>query len=183
MFKHIHLIFAATVTLGIIHCTCLNGETPVVESYRKKEDEFSKKRFEQKQWSGTKKSDLGQKTFPLKQWDKHYSSLGSKKWDSSVKKVSEKQRFKSDKIEFPAKDIELSEWDGYLADLESRAQISTDQTARVIQDKRVYEMMLQQTENYKETGETLSLRDINRFQFRKNRPEGDVPVAQAGSGE
>ena len=81
------------------------------------------------------------------------------------------------------KDIELSKWQGYLADLESRAQISTDTNARVVQDKRMYERMLKQAENYKDTGETLSLRDINRFQFRKNRPEGDVPATKAGSGE
>ena len=35
----------------------------------------------------------------------------------------------------------------------------------------------------KDTGETLSLRDINRFQFRKNRAKGEVPTTQAGEGE
>ena len=87
-------------------------------------------------------------------------------------------------IEFSNKDIELSQWQGYLANLESRAQISTDSTARVIQNKRIYEMMLQQAENYNETGETLSLREINRFQFRKNHSDETVPVAEtAGSPE
>ena len=43
--------------------------------------------------------------------------------------------------------------------------------------------MLQQAENYKDTGETLSLRDINRFQFRKNRSKDDVPVTKVGSDE
>ena len=53
----------------------------------------------------------------------------------------------------------------------------------IIQGKRMYTKMLQQAEHYNDTGELLSLRDINRFQFRKNRPDGDVPITKAGSGE
>ena len=98
-----------------------------------------------------------------------------------MQKAGKKKRFNSGEVKFPTKDAKIFEWQNYLANLESRAQISTDSTALLIQDKRVYEMMLQRAENYKDTGEVLSLRDINRFQFRKNRPAGSVPNTQAGT--
>ena len=183
MFRFFYLILFIFVTFGLIHCPDLNGETSVVDSYKKQEKELSRKRFKEKEWSGRQKSDLTQQTFPFKSWEMHYSSLGSKKWDASVQKAANKGRFKSGKIEFPMKKgMGFSEWQGYLTELESNAQISTESTMRLIQDKRIYAMMLQRAENYQDTGELLSLRDINRFQFRKNRPKGDVPVTQAGSG-
>jgi hypothetical protein len=43
--------------------------------------------------------------------------------------------------------------------------------------------MLQESKSFAETGETLSLRDINRFQFRKNRSDTAVPVRAAGGGD
>lgn len=185
MFGHVHLALALFATFSPAGCMLLNGETAVVEVYKQQEKELSKRRFEQEKWSGGQQSDLTRETFSFEHWNKHYSSLGSKKWDSSVEKTSEKKRFKTETADFFKKNkkIEFSEWQHYLVDLESKAQISTDKTARIIQDRRIYAMMLQQAENYKDTGELLSLREINRFQFRKNRSDNDVPTTKAGSGE
>ena len=182
MLKRIHLILAIIVTFGPAGSVCvfLNGETSVVESYKKQERELSQKRFKQKKWSGEKESNLTRQTFPFKHWNKNYSSIGSQKWDYSVEKTSEKKRFEIEMIHFPTKDVELSEWQGHLANLKTRAQISTDVTARIIQDKRIYEMMLQRAESQKDTGKLVSLRDINRFQFRKNRSKEGVPTTKAG---
>ena len=183
MFKYIYFILKISVVFSLFYGTYLQGESSVVESYKTRESQLSEKRFDQKKWSGKEPSDLTDRKIQFKHWNKHYSSLGTKKWDHTVEKTSDKKRFKTSTIQFANKDIELSKWQGYLANLESRAQISTDSKARFIQDKRVYERMLQQAENYNDTGELLSLRDINRFQFRRNRPDGDVPVTQAGAGE
>ena len=183
------VVSAASIALIFLPCVDLQGETSTVkldvDSYKKQEEGLSQKRFNQKEWSSGQQSDLTQKTFAFEHWNKNYTSLGSKKWDYSSDKASDRKRFKSDKANFfqKNKDIDFSEWQGYLASLESRAQVSTDTTARIIQDKRTYERMLQQAENFKDTGETLSLRDINRFQFRSNRSDDDVPVTQAGSEE
>ena len=76
--------------------------------------------------------------------------------------------------------MDISKWNGRLAKLEDKAQISTDKTSKQIEDKRMYETMMQTSKNYSETGETLSLRDINRFQFRQNRSNASVPVSEAG---
>ena len=187
--QRFYFTLVVATALGLLPYTCLQGETsttkPVVDSYKKQEQALSQKRFKQEKWSGGQQSDLMQKTFAFEHWNKNYSSLGSKKWDYSSEKASDRKRFKSDQLNFfkKNKEIELSDWQGYLANLESRARISTDTTARIIQDKRTYEMMLQQAENYKDTGETLSLRDINRFQFRRNRSADDVPITKVGSQE
>ena len=189
MLQSLYFILAVSIALSLLPCVGLQGETSTVkldvDSYKKQEEGLSQKRFNQKEWSSGQQSDLTQKTFAFEHWNKNYTSLGSKKWDYSSDKASDRKRFKSDKANFfqKNKDIDFSEWQGYLASLESRAQVSTDTTARIIQDKRTYERMLQQAENFKDTGETLSLRDINRFQFRSNRSDDDVPVTQAGSEE
>jgi hypothetical protein len=161
----------------------LRGELPSgMDSYTNKASDVSQKRFEQKTWSNHEKSDLMEKSFAFKEWDSHYSSLGSKRSNISLTESKEKQRFKSEIVEFPTKEMDISKWDGRLASLERQAQISTDKTAQKIEDKRMYDRMMQQSKNYTETGETLSLRDINRFQFRQNRPDSAVPVREAGGG-
>jgi len=184
MFKQIHTILTITVALCLIHVAHLNGQTKAaVEAYKSKEQTLSKKRFKKKEWLGKEPSNLTDKSFSFEHWNKHYSSLGSKKWTHKFEKSSDRKRFKTGLTGWfkKKKSIESSEWQGYLANLEDQAQISTDSTMRIYQDKRIYEKMLKKARNFKETGKDLSLRDINRFQFRKNRSEGDVPVTQAGS--
>lgn len=162
----------------------LNSQTKAaVESYKKQEKVLSQKRFKREKWSGGNRSSLTQKTISFQHWNKHYSSLGSKRWGYTSEKVRDRKRFKTGLSKFfkKNKEIEVSKWQGYLANLESKAQISTDIRSRTIQDKRIYEMILQEADHFRDTGKTLSLRDINRFQFRKNRSDGDVPVTKAGS--
>lgn len=157
------------------------GEDSAVDAYEKTASSVSQKRFEQKSWSNkNQKSGLMEKSFPFKEWDTQYSSLGSKKSDISISESKEKERFKSEMVEFPTKEIDMSRWSGRLAELEEKAQVSTDKSAQKIEDKRLYEMMMQDSENYAETGKKLSLRDINRFQFRQNRSSSAVPVQEAG---
>jgi hypothetical protein len=156
------------------------GEDSAVDAYDKQASGVSEKRFEQKSWSGGQQSDLMQKSFPFKQWDSHYSSIGSKKSNISMKEAKDKKPFEAEMMEFPQKEMDISKWNGRLAKLEDKAQISTDKTSKQIEDKRMYETMMQTSKNYSETGETLSLRDINRFQFRQNRSNASVPVSEAG---
>ena len=170
------------VMVFVMTGTWLYSETSAVDAYNKQETSLSQKRFEQKSWSGGQRSELMQKSFPFKQWDSHYSSLGSKKSNISMTESKDKKRFKSEIVEFDKKEMNLSKWDGRMADLESQAQISTDKTAKRMADKRMYEAIMQNSKSYAETGETLSLRDINRFQFRQNRSDGAVPVGEAGVG-
>jgi hypothetical protein len=173
LFFLIALAFVMTVAY-------LRGETSAVDAYNKQEKNLSQKRFEQKSWSGIQKSDLMQKSFPFKQWDSHYSSLGSKKSNISLTESKVKKRFKSEIVEFDTKAMDISKWNGRLAVLERQAQISTNSTVKKIENKRMYDRMLQKSKSFEETGETLSLREINRFQFRQNRSDTAVPVRAVG---
>ncbi len=161
-------------------CAWVRGEDSAVDAYSERATGVSQKRFEQKSWSGGQQSDLMKKSFAFKQWDRHYSSLGSKRSRVSTKDTKEKERFEAETMEFPEKEMDVSKWNGRLAKLEDKAQISTGKTSKQIEDKRIYDSLMQTSKNYAETGDTLSLRDINRFQFRQNRSSASVPVSEAG---
>ena len=177
------LILIVFFAISWTPCECLYGGTIPLESYGKQETELSKKRFESKDWPDNQQSDLTQKTFPFKNWEKYYSSLGSKKWNTLVQEARKKNRLNPGKVEFPTNEIVFSEWQGYLTELESRARISPGSNMWLIQDKHVYQTMLQRAKHYKDTGKLLSLRDINRYQFRRNRPDGEIPFTKAGTGD
>jgi hypothetical protein len=161
----------------------LSGATTVLDSYQKQATGVSSKRVKPRMWSNDKRPNLMQKKFPFKKWDAHFSSLGSKRAPIALTEKREKKRFKTKIMEFPTKAVEISEWDGRLAQLQRQAQISTDDTARKIADQRLYNKAMQDARQYKDLGAKLSLRDINRYQFRHNRSDTAVPVRQAGAGQ
>jgi hypothetical protein len=182
MFIRAPFIFFLTLAF-VMTSAWLRGELlSGLDSYTNKASDVSQKRFEQKTWSNNQKSNLMDKAFPFKQWDTHYSSLGSKRSNISTEQSEDKKRFETEMVEFPTKEMDISRWNGRMADLERQALISTDTTVKRIEDKRIYDMMMEKSKNYADTAETLSLRDINRFQFRQNRSDGAVPVRAAGVG-
>ncbi|HKK18063.1 MAG TPA: hypothetical protein VJ952_05220 [Opitutales bacterium] len=149
----------------------------------RKADSVEKKKVEKKIWSKPGKSRLQDKTFPIKEWNKHFSSLGSKRAPISMSEKDKKKRFKVEVLDRKTVDFEMSRWNERMAELHERAAIQMDDRARLFADRQLYDMMLQDAENYKELAEKLSLRDLNRFQFRRNRTDEGVPVKKAGSGE
>lgn len=150
----------------------------------KQQQEISQKRVEHKTWGGNEQSDLMSKTFPMQSWGKHFSSLGSKRAPISTDNARDKKMFKTQRKEYSVKSYELSDWNARIAELHEKAGISTDDRARKIADQQMYQMAHQGTvQRFNEMREELSLRDINRYQFRHNRPDGDVPVQTAASGE
>jgi hypothetical protein len=152
-----------------------------LDNYQKRATNFSEKRFSSRMWDNDKQSTLTQKRFPFKKWDKHFSPLGSKRAPIALKETRVKKRYKTRMREFPKTELEIAEWDSRVAKLQRKAQISTDDTARVIADKQLYYMALQSTRQYEELGVELSLRDINRYQFRRNHQSDGVPVRKAGA--
>ena len=70
-----------------------------------------------------------------------------------------------------------------MADLHRRAGIERDDRAQLVADRQLYNMMLQDTERFRDMGDELSLRDLNRYQFRRNRSDDGIPVEKAGSGD
>jgi hypothetical protein len=141
------------------------------------------RRVETPRWNGSGENDLMSRRFPLQSWDKHFSSVGSKRAPIEVSAEGERMIFQTDTVDMKTLDLELSRWNERMADLHEQAGITLDERAQVVADAQLYHMVTTNAEAYREMGETLSLRDLNRYQFRRNRPDDGIPVEAAGSGE
>ncbi|PXA04750.1 hypothetical protein DDZ13_06160 [Coraliomargarita sinensis] len=149
----------------------------------RKAERVEEKRVEKKFWSGKEQSRLQDKTFPIKEWNKHFSSLGSKRAPITLDEKKKKERFEVEVLDRKTMDLEMSRWNERMADLHKRADIKMDKEAELVADRKLYNMMLQDSPHYMELAEELSMRDLNRFQFRRNRSDDGVSVKKAGSGD
>ena len=171
------------LVLGVLTTTAwLKGAPQAPGLAGKRAERIEEKTLERRQWGGAKRSPLADKRFPMKEWDKHFSPLGQKRAAINVEADGKKKRFDTQVREMPVKEKKLARWNRKIADLEKRARIQTSDTAEKIAAARTYDMLLQDTRHFEELGEEVSLRDINRFQFRRNRSDDGIPVEDAGSG-
>ena len=138
-------------------------------------------RVEKKLWAQPDNNFLMNKTFPIEQWDKHFSSLGSKRAPISLSEDKDKQLFKTKMLDQKMVRFEMSQWNEQLSDLHKKAGIEMDDKARLVANQKLYYMMLQDSQKYSGMADKLSLRELNRFQFRRNRSDSDIPVERAGS--
>lgn len=75
----------------------------------------------------------------------------------------------------------MSRWNEQMKDLHKDAQLIEDARAvKKASNERMYYMMLQDNQQYADMADELSLRDLNKFQFRRNHSDGPVPVQAAG---
>ncbi len=179
-------MFYRVPILCLAFVTCLlsvSGNTRTVDFAGRKADRVEDKRFDRKMWTQPERSTLQNKSFPIEEWNKHYSSLGSKRAPIAVNERREKERFETRMIDRESFPLEISRWNERMADLHKRAGIEVDDQAQIAANRQLYNMMMQDTRQYANLAEELSLRDINRFQFRSNRPDGQIPTQQAGSSE
>jgi hypothetical protein len=160
---------------------CANPRT--VSFAGKRATSLEGQRFEKKPWAKPQTNLLMNKTFPIEQWDKHFSSLGSKRAPISLSndKDKNKQIFKTKTLDQKRVSYELSRWNEKLSDLHKKAGIKMDDEARLVADQKLYYMMLQESQEYSSMAEQLSLRELNRYQFRRNHSDSDIPVEKAGS--
>lgn len=140
-------------------------------------------RVEKKLWAQTQTKFMMNKSFPIEQWDKHFSSLGSKRAPISLSADKDKQLFKTELLDQKMVRFEMSQWNEQLSDLHKKAGIDMDDKARLVADQKLYYMMLQDSRKYSEMADELSLRELNRYQFRRNRSDSDIPVEKAGSSQ
>ncbi|ADE54406.1 hypothetical protein [Coraliomargarita akajimensis] len=164
--------------------SALSAQTPSATGKLDKQvKSVSGKRFGVQSWNGSKQSRIRQKSFPLEHYDKHFSSLGRQRSGINVKEERSKEQFRlPDLKEFDkSRSIEFSKWNQHMTDLEKQARIGTDDSMQEIMDKQRYNMMLQDTPRaYAELAEQLSMKDINRFAFRRNRSAAAPSAEQAG---
>jgi hypothetical protein len=138
-------------------------------------------RVEKKLWSQPQTKFMMNKAFPVEQWDKHFSSLGSKRAPISLSEDKDKQLFKTKMLDREMVHFEMLQWNEQISDLHKKAGIEMDDKARLVADQKLYYMMLQDSQKYSGMAEELSLRELNRYQFRRNRSDSDIPVEKAGS--
>lgn len=180
------VMFLKKVSFLLVALLCgvsLLNANPFSGLIGRKADQVEKKEVEKKMWADPGKSRLQDKTFPIKEWNKHFSSLGSKRAPITTDKTKEKKEFKVEVLDRKTVDFEMSRWNDRMADLHERAGIQMDDKAKLVTNRKLYNMMMQDAPHYRELAEELSLRDLNRFQFRRNRSSDGVPVKKAGSGE
>ncbi len=178
----IFLILLALCT----YLSSLEADQPqlsATENLGNKVETISEARFKERFWNnGQQKSRLMNKSFPLTQYDKHFSSLGRSKAPISLTERSEKSMFQADVKEYDIKDLKIADWNEQMSRLHKQARIATDQTYADLATKQRYQAMLQDSpQAYEALAEELSLREINRFAFRRNRPKGESPSTAAGS--
>lgn len=176
-------LFVCSALLILLSQAYLEANSRTLGFASRRADKVESQRFDKSMWTTSESNSLLQQSFPIKNWDKHFSSVGSKRAPLSVSDDKEKEIFRTNKVERKEFATEMSRWNEQVADLHKKAGIKMDDRARLVADQQLYYMMLQDAKPYHEMGVKLSLRDLNRFQFRRNRTADGVPVERAGAGE
>lgn len=163
------------------------GQQAGVGMAERRADGVGEKRAEMPRFGLEENEALQNKRFPIKEWSKHYSPLGNKRAPISTDESKKRKMFRDisrRSARENAENMKMSRWNERMADLQERAGISTDERVREITDERMYEMMLQEDpRKFKDLAENVSLRDINRYQFRRNRTDEGIPERRAGGGD
>lgn len=175
------IIFYPVVAL-LLAAASLQANTRDLDIAARRADRLGNKRVVKQMWTQPQGNSLTNKRFPIEQWDKHYSSVGSKRSPISMQENAEKKMFRSKTFERKKIDFEMSRWNERVVDLHQKAGIKMDDQARLAADQQLYRM-LQNTQQFSEMGDEVSLRDVNRFQFRRNRSDEAIPVQAAGAGQ
>ncbi|MEC8209668.1 MAG: hypothetical protein VX051_04340, partial [Verrucomicrobiota bacterium] len=105
-------------------------------------------RVEKKLWAQSQTNFLMNKTFPVEQWDKHFSSLGNKRAPISLTENKDKQLFETKMLKQKMVRLKMSQWSEQLSDLHKKAGMEMDDKARLIADQKIYYMMLQDSQKY-----------------------------------
>ena len=181
---------AFLLVLALCSSVCwLHGETPQVTGKLQTEvKKVSEKRFKRSIWSGgSQSSNLQSKRFALQNYDKHFSSLGRKRAPIDLSERRDKELYRTPEVKnYDKRAVEFSRWSQQMARLQQEARISTDSRVQEILDRQHYQMMMQDTPKaYADLAEELSMRDLNRFAFRRNRSAAkpDSAALRAGGGE
>ena len=145
----------------------------------------SEKKFKREAWQGGKQlSPLGKKSFHMKEYDKHYSSLGSRKASSDFDKRFKRKEYDSPEVvSYERVPRKMSRWSGRQAKLKKESLIKTSQRDTVTRERQLYQAILQDTpQAYADMADKLSMKDINRFAFRRNHSKETPKATVAGQG-
>ena len=114
--------------------------------------------------------------FPIQMWDKYFSPLGQKKVISKKAPRGFNTRIDKKISKMPKINIEESSWNNHLAKIRKDAGIKLDKKAHMISGQQTYQMLLQDRRQFEAMADKMDLQSLNRYQFRSNRPQGEIPV-------
>ena len=170
-----YCLFALVMTFSLLEANPLK-----ISFASKRAISVEGQQIDKKLWAKPQTKFMMNKTFPIDQWNKHFSSLGSKRAPISLSEDKDKQLFKTKLLDQKMISFEMSRWNEQLRDLHKKACIKMDNKARLVADQRLYYMTLQDSQKYSSMADELSLRDLNRYQFRRNRSNDDIPIEKVG---
>ena len=170
----------SVISVFLTFLSYLNADTSTPSLANRRANTVEEKRFIKHMWSRSETSSLINKRFPLDHWNKHFSSLGSKRAPIKVIESREKIEFNTKLIDHVEVDYDMSGWNQKMAVLHQNAGIDLDDRAQLALNQKLYYMLLQDRKQFVDLGKEVSLRDLNRYQFRRNRSDGDIPVNKAG---
>lgn len=148
----------------------------------RKASAIQEKRVVPQQWSSGKSLSLTEKRIPMEAWSKHFSSVGSKRAPIEMRAKAQ-STVEVTRRKFPKQSRPMARMDRQMARIKKEAGIHTKDRPLILREQQVYAMMLQGAVFEQAMQQQLSLRDLNRFQFRRNRSDAPVPIKPAGSGE
>jgi len=149
----------------------------------RKAERVEQQRVEKKLWSKPEGASFTDKSFPIKEWSKHYSGLGVKRAPITMSEKDSKKRYEVSVLDQKKVEFELSRWNDKLSDLHKRAGIQMDDRAGIAADHRLYNAMMGEARQYRELGEKLAYRISNAISSgatahqRRSRPSRPAPVS------
>lgn len=161
----------------------LGAETSTQSLVNRRANTVEEKRFTKHMWSQSETSSLLNKRFPFDHWNKHFSSLGIKRAPIELTESRDKIVLNTKLIDREKLDYNISRWNQKMIDLHLDAGINLDDRAQLVTNQKLYQMLLQDRKKFGDLGNEVSLRDLNRYQFRRNRSDGDIPVNKAGTNQ
>ena len=152
----------------------LNGKEKFQQKKNPSMDKFSDMKKESRFHNSDQR--FSNKKIRLETWDKHFSPLGQKKVFSDKSNSSFDQLWDKEIKQYKNMDIEESSWNQHLAKMHEDAGINLSQESQILDDKQSYNLVLQNMGYFEQMAEKMDLKSINRYQFRSNRREGEIPV-------
>jgi len=119
----------------------------------------------------------------FQEWHRSYSSIGEKRVDQFAQRGG--KEFRTDTVEYGTwerKEARIS----LEADQRKLANVKNWNTVRENVLSHQFsgtEMQTPEAKRFSEMVDEVSLRDINRYQFMKNKTDAGIPVQRAGSNE
>ncbi|MBT3667181.1 MAG: hypothetical protein HN548_06855 [Opitutae bacterium] len=135
-----------------------------------------------KRLSSSRINSVSSQRFSVSEWPSKFSSFGGKRYPMAGKKT-----WGTERIETSTIDVELPHNQNFASENTKRSMNAKTENkspaAASIQFRDAYYAQLdKRVDEWMGKVNNMSLRDINRFQFRKGRPsEPGFPVQQAGS--